>query len=163
MFRAPVDWRIFRDGDYLIGRLRDRAWRAERDARHAAMGERIRAELYPDPVLPERPVVLVRQCAAVGDQMSPGCVALIKAAEIGDWEARATYTLVTSKGKLIETCVCWLRCGRHRGHAGWERVGGGSWSFVSAWVDRRRVPWQRTKRADGTPGPPTIREILSNS
>jgi hypothetical protein len=57
---------------------------------------------------------------------------------------------------MIETCVCWLRRGRLRGHAGWERVDGGSWSFASAWFCGWRFGWQRSKDSEKA----TIKEML---
>jgi hypothetical protein len=153
MFRAPVNWRVFRDGDELRGRL----WRAQTKARHLAMGAQIRAEMYPEPQPAARPVILMRQREAVGDQMPAACGGLVKVAQANGWEAKATYTLVSRDAKMIETCVCWLRRGRLRGNAGWERVDGGAWSFVSAWCCGYRFGWQRSKGSDKA----TIKDMLA--
>lgn len=152
MFRAPVNWRIFRDGDELRWRL----WRAQTRERHLAMGARIRAETHPEPVPPARPAILMPQREAIGDQMPSACAGLIKVAQANGWEAKATYTLVSRDAKMIETCVCWLRCGRLRGHAGWERVDGGGWSFGNAWCCGYRFGWQRSKGSDKA----TIKDML---
>lgn len=153
MFRAPVDWRIFRDGD----ELRDRLWRAQRLAYHLAVGAKIRAELYPEPEPPARPAVLMAARVAIGEQVADGATALAKAAAAGGWATKTTYALATSKAKMVETCVCRYRLGRLAGWAAWERVGGGSWSFGSAWLCGYRFGWQRGKGSDK----PTIREMLA--
>ena len=125
---------------------------AERDERHRALGEKIRAELHPPVRIAPAPVVLVPAVEVESDSCSVAAARRACAAAVAcGWSARITRAVAAvPRSGVVESYA--LRASRYGGERLWASWWGGGFNAAQYWAAGRNVEvlgWRTVKARRG--------------